>query len=148
MRNGVGLLLLSFPFFVAGQSLLQLLPQIDRSTFKGCSQTDVDSCIPAEIDLNLLQSGDTIELPDGTKLMLSRRGLNSAVFKVWFRIDYNYRKCIKLYFIRMTVQRQYLSGMVSMLLAMLVLKENHGCSRVVVKNAFFGSNRQMIGWMK
>ena len=78
----MGLLLLSFPFFVLGQSLLRLLPQIDRSIFKGCSQTNVDSCVPAEIDLNLLQSGDNIELPDGTKLMISRRGLNSAVFKV------------------------------------------------------------------
>ena len=70
---------------VAGQSLLKLKPK-DRNTYKGCSQKGVESCVPADLDIKLLHNGDSIELPDETKLTLVRRGQNVAVFQVWFNI--------------------------------------------------------------
>ena len=69
---------------MAGQSLLNLRPQDDRSSLIGCSQKGVETCVRADLDINLLKTGDSIKLPDGTKLRISRRGQFSAVFKVIF----------------------------------------------------------------
>ena len=74
--------------FSAGQKLLNLRPQDDRSLFKGCSQISVETCTRADLNIDLLKTGDSIELPDGTKLMLSQRDQNSAVFQVLFHIQF------------------------------------------------------------
>ena len=66
----------------SGQALLKLDTRGDRNTYKGCSQKDVDTCTKAELDIDLLKKGNSIELPDGTKLTLSRRGSSTPVFKV------------------------------------------------------------------
>ena len=68
--------------FSAGQHLLKLRPQDDRNLLKGCSQVGVESCVRADLDIELLKTGDSIELPDQAKLILSQRDQNSAVFKV------------------------------------------------------------------
>merc|ERR1712142_476633 len=65
----------------SGQALLKLDTRGDRNTYKGCSQKDVDTCTKAELDIDLLKKGNTIELPDGTKMTLSRRGSSTSVFK-------------------------------------------------------------------
>ena len=65
-----------------GQALLKLDTRGDRNTYKGCSQKDVDNCTKAELDIDLLKKGNSIELPDGTKLSLNRRGSSTSVFKV------------------------------------------------------------------
>lgn len=68
---------------VLGQSFLSLHTNTTRSTtaYPGCSQVDTESCVRADVDLDLLQNGDFIELPDGTLLELITRGEHSAVFK-------------------------------------------------------------------
>jgi len=66
---------------VASQSLLRLSPIDQRHVYQSCSKKNVDSCFRAELDIDLLKKGDSLELPDGTKLMISRKGENSAVFK-------------------------------------------------------------------
>merc|ERR1711970_217404 len=79
MLAGIGVLGLFS--LVTSQTLLKLHPQVDRSTFSGCTQTGVEECVKAELDLDLLKYGDSIELPDGIRLMMSRRGDRSAVFQ-------------------------------------------------------------------
>jgi hypothetical protein len=67
---------------VSSQSLLTLRPKDERNTYKGCLGKSVVSCDRADLDMDILKTGDSINLPDATTLMLSRRGENVAVFKV------------------------------------------------------------------
>ena len=48
---------------VLGQSLLSLHTNNTRSAtaHPGCSQVDTESCVRADVDLDLLQNGDFIE---------------------------------------------------------------------------------------
>ena len=73
-----------FSDLVLGQSFLSLYPNNTRSgtAYPGCSQVDTESCVRADVDLDLLQNGDFLELSDGTLLELITRGEHSAVFKV------------------------------------------------------------------
>merc|ERR1719228_215531 len=65
---------------VAAQTLLQLSPaQRHRDT--ACLGHSVESCVRAELDMDLLQSGTSIQLPAGQILTVSRRGEHSVVFK-------------------------------------------------------------------
>ena len=69
------------------QSFLKFIPSTDRNNvFKGCSQIDVETCDPVKVDIDLIKFGDSIEIPDGTKLTIDRRGDNVAVFKVCIMI--------------------------------------------------------------
>ena len=65
---------------MSGQSLLML--RDERNTYKGCLGKSVVSCDRADIDLDILKTGDSIKLPDATTLTISRRGKTVAVFKV------------------------------------------------------------------
>ena len=65
---------------MSGQSLLTL--RDERNTYKGCLGKSVVSCDRADIDLDILKTGDSIKLPDATTLTISRRGKTVAVFKV------------------------------------------------------------------
>eukprot|EP00091_Calanus_sinicus_P009424 TRINITY_DN22065_c0_g1_i1.p1 TRINITY_DN22065_c0_g1~~TRINITY_DN22065_c0_g1_i1.p1 ORF type:complete len:150 (-),score=24.18 TRINITY_DN22065_c0_g1_i1:202-651(-) len=67
--------------FVSGQSLLTLMPKDERNTYKGCLGKSVVSCDRADLDIDILKTGDSIKLPDETTLTLNRRGENVAVFK-------------------------------------------------------------------
>ena len=69
---------------VLRQSLLSLHTNNTRSAtaYPGCSQVDTESCVRADVDLDLLLNGDFMELPDGSLLELISRGDHSAVFKV------------------------------------------------------------------
>lgn len=68
---------------VLGQSFLSLHLNTSRSAtgYPGCSQVDTESCVRADVDLDLLQNGDSIELLDGTLLGLISRGEHSAVYQ-------------------------------------------------------------------
>ena len=67
---------------MSAQSLLRLLPKDERNTYKGCLGKSVVSCERADFDMDILKTGDSINLPDAITLTLSRRGENVAVFKV------------------------------------------------------------------
>ena len=63
------------------QKLLHLHPEDrDRATYPGCSQAGAESCVKTDIDLKLLKTSDSVEMPGGVHLKLSRRTNTSAVF--------------------------------------------------------------------
>ena len=63
------------------QQLLRLHPEDrDRATYPGCSQAGAESCVRTDIDLKLLKTSDSVEMPGGVHLKLSRRTDSSAVF--------------------------------------------------------------------
>eukprot|EP00092_Neocalanus_flemingeri_P030752 GFUD01033395.1.p1 GENE.GFUD01033395.1~~GFUD01033395.1.p1 ORF type:complete len:725 (+),score=108.76 GFUD01033395.1:33-2207(+) len=67
---------------VAGQSFLNLsMISSRRVAYPGCLQANTESCMKAVLDLHILQTEASIELPDGTLLELSDREDNSAIFK-------------------------------------------------------------------
>ena len=121
---------------MAGQSLLNLRPQDDRSSLIGCSQKGVETCVRADLDINLLKTGDSIKLPDGTKLRISRRGQFSAVFKVIFYTQIDTLKNTLM--LRMAKQKLCSLGRESMLLDRFMHWGSLGGLRVVVTDAFFG----------
>ena len=67
---------------MSGKSLLTLIPKEERNTYKGCLGKSVVSCYRTDLDMDILKTGDSINLPNAISLTLSRRGKNVAVFKV------------------------------------------------------------------
>ena len=70
---------------VAGQTFLNL----DRGNaasaplpYPGCQQADIDSCVKADLNLYILMTSTSIQLPDGSKLQLSHREDNHVCYKV------------------------------------------------------------------
>merc|ERR1711962_620456 len=64
---------------VSSQSLLTLHNRT-KSSYPGCFQPHVETCIRADIDLDLLKTSVTLTLPNAASLTLSHREQNSAVF--------------------------------------------------------------------
>ena len=106
---------------VLGQSFLSLHTNTTRSTtaYPGCSQVDTESCVRADVDLDLLQNGDFIELPDGTLLELITRGEHSAVFKVRL-IHLLLEKSVSIVFLRVKGLKQFSLGTVILWLAVFM----------------------------
>merc|ERR1711962_455608 len=64
---------------VSSQSLLTLHNRT-KSSYPGCFQPHVETCVRADIDLDLLKTSNTLSLPTAPSLTLSHREQNSAVF--------------------------------------------------------------------
>ena len=70
------------PGLVGSQPLIILRSPLARGSFSGCSQPNVATCQRADIDQQLLKTGDSLELPGlNLTLQLARRQANSAVFQ-------------------------------------------------------------------
>jgi len=60
--------------------LLTLHP-LDPSSYPGCTQDDVQSCLKAELNMTLLMNGNRISVPGGVCMDLTDRCQNYAVFQ-------------------------------------------------------------------
>jgi len=69
--------------FVKSQSFLSLHNDAARSESSpaGCPRVDAQSCVRTDVSLDMIESDDTIELPDGTAFVVVRRDERMAVFK-------------------------------------------------------------------
>jgi len=65
---------------VSSKNLVTMHSDLKSSNFPGCKQPDVETCVRAEIDLDLLKTSDTVSLPLAPNMTMSRRGLQSVVF--------------------------------------------------------------------
>lgn len=54
----------------------------DTLSYPGCSQATTDSCVKADVNMYMLMTGSTVELPGGRQLLLSHREEHHACFKV------------------------------------------------------------------